>query len=148
MRFLKSHSVISTFLFIPVLIGCASHQKTADELIAKGYKQLSTEEIGTVLAGNTLHGTFRHPTYGSSSVTVYIGKDGSIVGETSVGTQKRDTGNWEARPGNLFCDRYRTWQGGYDCDWVYVRGNEFVLVNKDGTISTKGQIEKGNSRGL
>lgn len=142
---------VSSFASIVIVIfasSCATHKKTADELVAKGYKQLSTEEISTVLAGNTLHGTFTHPTYGTSGVTVFLRNDGSIVGEVSVGTQKRDTGNWEARPGDLFCDRYRTWQGGYDCDWVYIRGNEFVLVNKDGTISSKGQIEEGNSRGL
>ena len=101
-----------------------------------------------MLSGNTLNGNFIHPTYGASSVTLFVGADGSLSGEISAGTQKRDTGTWEARPPGLLCDRYTTWQAGYDCDWVYVRGSEYALVNKDGTLSSKGKIEPGNSKGL
>jgi hypothetical protein len=140
---------LALIFVVAFVSSCASQQKTADGLAAKGYRQASSEEVNTLLAGNTIHGTFiRRPTGVTGTVTVFVGADGSLTGEVSVGVAKHDTGRWEVRPGGLFCDSYRTWQAGWDCDRVFVRGNEFVLVNLDGSISSKGQIEEGNSRGL
>jgi hypothetical protein len=116
-----------------------------EQLVSEGYKRISAQEIKSLLTGNTLHGKF-----GSSTVTAFLGSDGRTRGEltSSSGSVSRDRGRWEVSADGFFCDQWENWRAGSDCDRVYLRGSEFVLINLDGTKSSDGRIEQGNSRGL
>ena len=142
-----SHVAILVAVTITIT-GCAGvtpSETLEEQLLASGFRQLNSHEIETMLNNKTLHGKF-----GTSKATVFLESDGSIHGKTlsSSGSVSRDRGTWKVSSDGLFCDTWNSWQAGTDCDKVFVRGDEFVLLNLDGTKSSEGQIENGNSRGL
>lgn len=143
------NSSISAAIVVAIAIcGCAGVKTSLnleEALLADGYQRLSSEDIDSMIRGNTLNGKF-----GSSKATVFLSPDGTMRGKTvSVyGAVSTDQGTWTVSSQGLFCDTWNQWRAGTDCDHVFVRGREFVLINLDGTKSSEGQIENGNSRGL
>ena len=127
--------------------GCAPFAE--QRLLDTGYRVLQRDEIRTALAGNTVHGTF-YSTRGQSTGTVFLTADGQVRGRalTPAGTYESDQGRWQVTDEHLFCDQWARWQEASDCDRIYLRGQEVVFVNRDGSISGEGTIEPGNARGL
>ena len=131
-----------------IILGCAEVAPATslrEQIIADGYSRLNPGEIASAFGGNTLHGKF-----GEFTATVFIGPNGKMRGRTvsPSGAVSRDRGSWEASREGLFCDTWNNWRAGTDCDHVFVRGSEFILLNLDGTKSSEGKIENGNSRDL
>ena len=116
-----------------------------ERLIANGYNRLNSDEIEEALGDKTLHGKF-----GALTASMFVSSNGTMLGKTvsSSGVVSRDRGTWKTTPEGLFCDTWNNWRAGTDCDHVFLRGSEFVLMNLDGTKSSEGKIEHGNSRGL
>ena len=71
---------------------------------------------------------------------------GKII--TSTGIVDHDQGKWEVKEGGRYCDKWSKWSGGSDCDHIYVKGKEVLLINLNGSRSAVGAVEQGNSRGL
>ena len=115
-----------------------------EQLIVDGYKKLYSQEIKTTLGGNTLQGKTS-----KSSITIFLSTDGSIRGKAILnsGGISRDQGTWKTSHEGYFCDTWDNWRTS-DCDYVFVRDKEFIMLNLDGTKSSEGKIEAGNSRGL
>ena len=130
-------------------VSCAENafKSTDTRLIEEGFNRLMAGQIEEVLSGNTMHMEVSGTTY-----YVFIGADGSLKGKNinSAGKESKvNTGTWEVNSkDDLYCDQWSHFTGGIDCDRVYVNGDEIVLVNLHGTTSSRGEIEKGNSRGL
>lgn len=127
-----------------LIAGCANFEK---QLVEQGYNRLDAAGIQSTLAGNTFVGKFA---LNPNTLIMYFASDGTLHGKSvsDSGDVFRDGGQWLVSENDLFCDQWKNWHRGTDCDHVYRRGDQVVLVNLDGTESSFGTIEQGNSRGL
>lgn len=130
---LKSTTIAMSSLlaFQIVVSGCTTSDKGLTE---SGYKLLSRDEIRATLAGNTLSG--------DQGRAVFVSADGQLRSSNSK------QGRWTVTDENQWCDEWPNAPKATDCDHIYLRGNEVVFVNIDGSKSNKGTIVPGNSRGL
>ena len=136
---------VSTFIAISsfvlslslLLSGCGKFEQRLPEA---GYRLLTSNEIRTALAGNTVYGTF-YGASGHDTGAAFFAADGQA-------RSRSNQGKWKVTDDNLFCDQWSNFEEGSDCDRVYLRGTDIVFVNLGGNISSEGKIEQGNSRGL
>lgn len=135
---------IGPLALIGLIGGCASFEKNLED---QGFKRLNSSEIQSSFSGNTLIGKF----VGSENTyTVFFAVDGTMRGMSvsPSGNVEKDEGQWKASENDMLCDQWKKWSAGTDCDRIYLRGDENVFVNTDGTKSSSGIIERGNSKGL
>lgn len=140
---MKLHIVLVTPL-VGLIAGCATFESNLE---AQGFERQNSTEILSILIDNTLVGEF----VGSENTYIlYFRADGTLRGMSisPSGSVQKDDGRWKASEDDMFCDQWKKWQAGSDCDRIYLRGDEVVLVNTDGTKSSFGTLERGNSRGL
>ncbi len=135
---------IGLVTLVGLIAGCATFESNLE---TQGFEIQDSAEIRSTFAGNTLVGEF----VGSEDTYIlYFSADGTLRGMSisPSGSVQRDDGQWKASEDDMFCDQWKKWQAGSDCDRIYLRGDEAVLVNTDGTKSSFGTLERGNSRGL
>lgn len=145
----KMYSSLKVWFIGPLaLIGLIGGCTTFEESIKdQGFRRLNSSEIQSSFAGNTFIGRF----VGSeNAITVFFAADGTMRATSVVPSGKvyKDEGHWRTTEDDWYCDKWEKWQAASDCDSIYIRGDENVFVNTDGTKSASGTIEQGNPKGL
>ena len=136
---------IGPLALIGLIGGCTTFEESIKD---QGFRRLNSSEIQSSFAGNTFIGRFVGSEY-TNTVTVFFAADGTIRGMISPsGNVQKDEGHWRTTEDDWYCDKWEKWQTASDCDRIYIRGEETVFINTDGTKSSSGTIEQGNPKGL
>lgn len=120
----------------------SDNETTPATVVASEWRQLDAAALRRELAGKELRGRFK-----GNWLSVLLGTDGSISGTVVLpsGKKSSDHGKWQVSDAGLFCDQWRNWQDGNDCDRVYVKGDRIRMVNLDGSRSFSGRIVEPDS---
>ncbi|MFC1513252.1 pentapeptide repeat-containing protein [Thermodesulfobacteriota bacterium] len=135
---MRIRSFIVTLPLCFLLVACGS--KAVDTTIAQGGKKLSTDEISTLVGGNTM----LMEEYGLKA-TVECFLDGKLLGRNSENV--KTGGRWQIDEQGQLCLRYKRLGGVEDyCSSIYQVGEEYRQFTPNGALTGTFTIQEGNSR--
>ena len=104
-------------------------------------------DIGQRMIGNTIVGT-AHDLFGAEFM-IYFHPDGIARGAAEkFGWMVIDTGRWDI-DGDRICVRWTKWEGRERvCRSTVTRAGEILMVDADGTVTSRQVIREGNPYGL
>lgn len=125
---------ISLLLCIVVLFslnGCAG-RINLEEASTAGAKQLSTDNIDTLVAGNSLHMVAWDK---SIEADIDFSEDSKLNAINSVG--EKTTGRWTTDDDkHMLCLKFQFWgDGATNCYKVFKDNDRYLLFNNDGTLA-------------
>lgn len=114
------------------LAACQTTSTQPKSLMSQGWFPMNDEQIVSVLSNNTLENPKWIAYYPSATEVKGL-----------AGTDKKDSGVWEAKDGQ-YCRTYTTWSGGKEkCYTLHRRGNEILFPSGETAM-----VVDGNSKGL
>ena len=135
---MRMKSLLVTIPLLLLLVACGP--KAIDTTIAEGGKKLSSDEIASLVGGNTLH----MEEYGlKANIECFL--DGKLAGNNSENTQT--VGRWQIDEQEQLCLRFKRLGGVEDfCYAIYQVGDEYRQLANNGALIGTFTVEEGNSR--
>ena len=139
---MKKVVVIFVILIVFNIIGYANMPSTQ----AAEPHVLNTEEIRTLLSGNTMAGTLQTGKYKGRVFYSYLKPDGTLSLRNILGG--KDTGTWEVTLNGKYCRKYKFTKGGKKVCYEIIKDESGYKLVKYGRAAVIFIMKPGNSENL